>query len=121
MAGRDATNGTVERQTQAGDLYKATVDCTVTLHQQNVRFALGMFNAYVGLLFAPVAAPREEPRTVGVEDRDLPLDNYDDMTPEDVSKKIRDLGALEVRAVRSYERRHKNRGELLERLDRSLV
>jgi len=52
---------------------------------------------------------------------DLPLENYDEFTAKDVSEKIEDLGALEVQAVRSYERRHKNRGELLERLDRSLV
>ncbi len=51
----------------------------------------------------------------------LPLENYDKLTAEDVSRKIEDLGALGVQAVHSYERRHKNRAELLERLDSSLV
>ncbi len=52
---------------------------------------------------------------------ELPLENYDKLTAEDVSRKIKDLGALGVQAVHSYERHHKNRAELLERLDCSLV
>ncbi len=51
----------------------------------------------------------------------LPIENYDELTLGEVSEKLGDLSGQEIRAVRSYERRHKNRGELLERLDRALV
>ena len=87
----------------------------------------GPVNTYMGLLFAPFHHVPEGPRYIGPEGFDgganssLPIDNYDKLTLEDVSEKLGDLSGQEVRAVRSYERRHKNRGELLERLDRALV
>ena len=112
------------------DLYKDIVDQTVTLQEQNVRFVLSVTGAYMSLFFAPLSYLRGGLQSSTVIEGagsekdccgDLPLENYDELTAEDVSQKIEDLGALEVQAVRSYERRHKNRGELLERLDRSLV
>ena len=119
--------GQMERANE--DLYKDMVNQTVTLQEQNVRLALSFTGAYMSLFFAPLSYLGDglqgssviegagNEKTCG----GLPFENYDDLTAEDVSDKIKHLGALEVRAVRSYERRHKNRGELLERLDRSLV
>lgn len=111
------------------DLYKDFVKQTMALQEQNVKLALSVTDAYMSFFFAPLSYLREGLRPMVTEgagsekdcDDDLPLDNYDHLTAEDVSEKIEELGALEVQAVRSYERRHKNRGELLERLDRSLV
>ena len=109
------------------DLYKDIVDQTVTVQEQNVRLAMSFTGAYMSLFFAPLSYLRSSSTVTEVAGSekdccgDLPLENYDELTTEDVSQKIEDLGALEVQAVRSYERRHKNRGELLERLDRSLV
>ncbi len=84
-------------------------------------------NTYMDLLFAPFHYLREGPRSMapdGLEsdgNGSLPIENYDKLTVGEVSDKIGGLSGREVRALRSYERRHKNRGELLERLDRSLV
>ena len=110
------------------DLYKDFVEQTMALQEQNVKLALSVTDAYMSFFFAPLSCLREGLQPMGTEGGgsekdcdDLPLDNYDHLTAENVSEKIEELGALEVQAVRSYERRHKNRGELLERLDRSLV
>ncbi|MDP8951743.1 MAG: hypothetical protein M3N18_05820 [Actinomycetota bacterium] len=87
----------------------------------------GPVNIYMGLLFAPFHYYLEGPRCISPEVMDsggngsLPIENYDKLTVGEVSQKLGDLSGREVRAVRSYERRHKNRGELLERLDRALV
>ena len=119
----DAT-GLLARKT--GETYGTLLGSTVALQESNVRFTMGMMDAYMGMFFAPLSFTRERlmdtpPDSVEDDGGDLPLENYDELTVEDVSERLEDLGALEVRAVRSYERRHKNRGELLERLDRSLV
>lgn len=112
------------------ELYKDIFEQTVTLQEQNVWLALSFTGAYASLFFAPLSYLRDGRHSStaiegagGEKDYgcDLPLENYDELTTEDVSEKIQELGALEVQALRSYERRHKNRRELLERLDRSLV
>jgi hypothetical protein len=119
--------GQTERANQ--DLYRDVVTQTVTLQEQNVRFALSFTGVYMSLFFAPLSSLQNGLQSSSVFEGagsektcgSLPLRNYDELTTEDVYERIEDLDALEVRAVRSYERRHKNRGELLERLDRSLV
>jgi len=80
-------------------------------------------DAYADLLFAPLCYYREALRSVAIEagDGSLPLENYNELTVEEVSKKRKDLSGQEVWAIRSYEKQHKNRIELLERLDRALV
>lgn len=111
------------------DLYKDFVEQTMALQEQNVKLALSVTDAYMSFLFAPLSYLRDGLRPMVTEgagsekdcDDDLPLDDYDHLTAEGVSEKIEELDALEVQAVRSYESRHKNRRELLERLDRSLV
>lgn len=111
------------------DLFKDMMDHTVTLQEQNVRLTMSFTGACMSFFFAPLSYLRDGLQSSNVVEGagsekscgGLPLENYDELTTEDVSEKIEYLDALEVRAVRSYERRHKNRGELLERLDRSLI
>lgn len=84
-------------------------------------------NTYVDLFFAPFHYFQEGPRSMASGDLksggndNLPIENYDKLTVGEVSEKLGGLSGRETRAVRSYERRHKNRRELLERLDRALV
>jgi hypothetical protein len=47
-----------------------------------------------------------------------PLKNYDDLSVEDIVKKAKGLSEKEIRQVRDYEKRHKNRKTLIESLDR---
>ena len=47
-----------------------------------------------------------------------PLKGYDDLSVEEVEKKVQGLPTEEIRQVRNYEKGHKNRKTLIESLDR---
>jgi hypothetical protein len=47
----------------------------------------------------------------------LPLEGYNDLTVEEAKKKIARLSKVELKKIRSYEKKHKNRKTLLEQLD----
>lgn len=53
-------------------------------------------------------------------DRNLPLPDYQKMTIRQVEHKMESLSTDEVRKVRAYEVRHKNRKGLLTKIDRRL-
>lgn len=73
---------------------------------------------YLNLLPAPTVSNSYSQRGATNEHygKRLPIQDYDEMT-----SRIRDLRATEVEEVREYEKRHKNRYTLLERLGYSLV
>src|SRR5918994_5987647 len=48
----------------------------------------------------------------------LPLKDYDDLSVEDVEKKVKRLSKEEIREVRDYEKGHKNRKTLIESMNR---
>jgi uncharacterized protein (TIGR02271 family) len=50
----------------------------------------------------------------------LPLEGYDELTVEEAKKKIGRLSEEELKKVRSYEKKHKNRKTLIKRLDRKI-
>ena len=49
-----------------------------------------------------------------------PLKGYDDLSVDELGKKVKRLSKEEIREVRDYEKGHKNRKTLIESLDRSL-
>ena len=51
------------------------------------------------------------------EDAEVPLKNYDDLTVDEIKKKIDGLSKDDIEAVRDYEKKNANRKTLLERLD----
>jgi hypothetical protein len=70
--------------------------------------------------FGETQAAKEADRHGESPDRHLPLRNYDGMTVDEVTGKLDDLSAAEVRKIREYERKHRNRATLLEELNRLL-
>jgi hypothetical protein len=56
--------------------------------------------------------------TVVSANGDLPISNYDELTVDEVSKKLEGLSVEEIEKVRVYEKQHKNRETLLEQIDR---
>jgi hypothetical protein len=52
-------------------------------------------------------------------DRDLPIRDYDRLTVDEIRRRLPRLSGTEVRRVRTYERRHKNRSTLLDTLERA--
>jgi len=53
-------------------------------------------------------------------DRNLPIADYQKLTISNIDKKFGGLSATELRKIRSYETRHKNRKSLLAKLDNRL-
>ncbi|HVL77194.1 MAG TPA: hypothetical protein VM406_14355 [Noviherbaspirillum sp.] len=53
-------------------------------------------------------------------DRGLPIEGYQQMTIAQISKEMEKLSAADIRKLRSYEVKHKNRKGMLERMDRML-
>ena len=50
----------------------------------------------------------------------FPIPNYDSLNVEDVSKKLDKLSSAQLREVRDYEKKNKNRETLIEQFDRKL-
>lgn len=86
-------------------------------------------NTYMNLLQAPFAyyqeimeamtAPWTSPRgsSEGREGDSVPLANYDSLNVREVSDKLDELGTEEIKQLRDYEVRNKNRKTLVERLN----
>src|SRR5918995_68595 len=53
----------------------------------------------------------------GLRSAQFPIEGYDQLTVEEVSSRLGGLSAEELRVVRDYEERNKNRDTLLEQLD----
>ena len=58
----------------------------------------------------------DEPREDGV----LPLEDYDSLNVREVSNKLDELSVEEIRQLRSYEARNKNRRTLMDRFNRRI-
>lgn len=86
-------------------------------------------NAYVNLLQAPfsyyqeimeaMTAPWTSPRgsSEGREGDSLPLADYDSLNVREVSERLDELGTEEIKQLRDYEVRNKNRQTLVQRLN----
>jgi hypothetical protein len=56
----------------------------------------------------------------GLRDAQFPIEGYDELTVEEVSARLGALSTEELREVRDYEERNKNRETVLEQLDRKI-
>src|SRR5215211_3274037 len=56
----------------------------------------------------------------GIKDARFPIEGYDELTVEDVNARLGSLSAEDLREVRDYEERNKNRETILEQLDRRI-
>jgi hypothetical protein len=89
-----------------------------------------VLDAYTNFLFAPFTPfsyYREEMRSVSTEviqrgsNGSLPIENYDELSIRQISKRLEGLSEHEIRIIRYYEERHKNRETLLKQLDSKLI
>jgi hypothetical protein len=62
----------------------------------------------------------EEAKKARKDAQDLPLNDYDELSVGEVEKKLHGLSKDDIEAVRSYEKNHKNRKTLLEKIDGKL-
>ena len=79
-------------------------------------------DAYVDLAYAPFAYFRQGLRLVETEviGGGFPIPGYDELNVEEVKGMLDDLTAAQIREVREYEKRNKNRETLIEQFDRKL-
>jgi hypothetical protein len=79
-------------------------------------------DAYMDLLHTPFAYYRQGLRLVETEmiGGEFPIPNYDELNVEEVKGMLDGLTAAQIREVREYEKRHKNRETLIEQFDREL-
>jgi len=79
-------------------------------------------DAYTDLVYAPFAYYRQGLRLVEdqVENATFPIAGYDDMNVKEIGDRLEGLSAAEIRRVREYEKRNKNRETLIEQFDRKL-
>jgi hypothetical protein len=56
----------------------------------------------------------------GIRDAQFPIEGYDELTVEEVNECLGALSAEDLREVRDYEERNKNRETILEQLDRRI-
>ncbi len=105
---RSLTQELVERAEQQRGAYQ-------TLVEQSV-------DAYMDLLHAPLSYYKQGLRlTEGELDRaTFPIANYDELNVAEISKYIDGLTAAQIREVREYEKRNKNRETLIGQFDRKL-
>jgi hypothetical protein len=80
--------------------------------QQMTQEVLG---SYSKLFNIPISYAKE-----GLRDAQFPIEGYDELTVEEVSGRLGALSTEELREVRDYEERTKNRETILEQLDRRI-
>src|ERR671910_423841 len=80
--------------------------------QQMTEEVLG---SYSQLFNIPLSYAKE-----GLRDAQFPIEGYDELTVEEISARLGALSAEDLREVRDYEERNKNRETVLEQLDRRI-
>lgn len=103
--------------------YEAVMDTLAAVQKQNMMLAVGWIEgsfriwqkqAEFNLRMAEAVLERPE-------EHSPPIDGYDRLSVEEISPRLEQLDAREIEELKVYEKRHKNRGTLVERLDRALV
>ncbi len=79
------------------------------------QMAQEVLNTYTQLFSIPISYAQE-----GLRDARFPIEGYDELTVDEVTGRLGNLSAEELRVVRDYEERNKNRDTILEQLDRRI-
>jgi hypothetical protein len=74
-----------------------------------------LMNTYSQLWNIPLSYAKQ-----GLKDARFPIEGYYELTVEEVNSRLGALSAEELRKVRDYEERTKNRDTILEQLDRRI-
>jgi ABC-type transport system involved in cytochrome bd biosynthesis fused ATPase/permease subunit len=83
--------------------------------QQSFQMTQEIMSAYSQLFNIPLSYAQE-----GLRDARFPIEGYDELTVEEVTARLGSLSAEDLREVRDYEERNKNRETILEQLDRKI-
>jgi hypothetical protein len=105
---RAVTQELVERAEKQRDAFQTLVEESV--------------DAYMDLVYAPFAYYRQGLRLVesGANGGGFPIADYDELNVAEISERLEGLTAAQIREVREYEKRNKDRDTLIDQLDRKL-
>jgi hypothetical protein len=103
---RALTQELVERAEMQGDAFRTVVSESV--------------DAYTDLLYAPLAYYKQGLRLVEREGAGFPIAGYDELNVKEIGDRLDSMTAAEIRTVREYEKRNKNRETMMEQFDRKL-
>jgi hypothetical protein len=102
----------MEQAQQQQQTFKQQAQQQQQSFQQMAQEVLG---SYSQLFNIPLSYAKE-----GLRDAQFPIEGYDELTVEEVSARLDALSTEELREVRDYEERNKNRETVLEQLDRRI-
>ena len=126
-AGQQLARESVEAYTQflndAFSQYRAGTSQAVGTVQEGARTLTDTATGLVGTATGVVGSAAEAPvdaASSAAESAVFPISGYDDMNVDEVSKHLNDLSTEELRLVRDYEERNKNRESLLTQMDRKI-
>jgi hypothetical protein len=126
-AGQQVARESVEAYAQflndALSQYRAGTDQAVGTVREGARTLSDTATGLVGTASGVVGTAAEAPvdaASSAAESAVFPISGYDDMNVEEVSKNLSDLSVEELRLVRDYEERNKNRESLLSQMDRKI-
>jgi hypothetical protein len=91
---RDAFQTLVE---ESADVYRNLLSTPLSLYKQGLRLIEGQVDA-----------------------AGFPISNYDELNVKEISDRLDSFSAAEIRTIREYEKRNKNRETLIEQFDRKL-
>src|SRR5918999_742739 len=109
-------SGQAEQQQQT--LQQTAQQWMEQAHQQQQAFqqmTQEVLSTYTQLFNIPFSYAQE-----GLRSAQFPIEGYDELNVEEVSGRLGGLSAEELRVVRDYEERNKNRDTILEQLDRRI-
>jgi hypothetical protein len=126
-AGQQFARESVEAYAQflndAFSQYRAGTDQAVGTVREGARTLSDTASGLVGTATGAVGTAAEaqvDAASSAAESAVFPISGYDDMNVEEVSKQLNDLSTEELRLVRDYEERNKNRESLLTQMDRKI-
>jgi hypothetical protein len=103
--------------------YRAGTDQAVGTVRENARTlsetATGLVGSATGMVGTAAEAQMDAANSAA-ESAVFPISGYDDMNVDEVSRQLNDLSVDELRLVRDYEERNKNRESLLTEMDRKI-
>jgi hypothetical protein len=83
--------------------------------QNSQQMTQEVMSTYSQLWNIPLSYAKE-----GLKDAQFPIEGYDELTVEEASGRLGALSTEDLREVRDYEERNKNRETVLEQLDRRI-
>jgi hypothetical protein len=112
--------GWIELATEQAETNYHVMQALVEQSRKHWELTWASVGAYLDLFYAPASNPHVQPRASS-DGRGLPIEDYDQLTVEEVTRRLGELSAEEVKQLRAYEKNNKNRLTLMERFERSLV